>query len=77
MATTADAAFLVEPTEVGLTLAAIVRGRGFAKTWNEARRLVETGKVWIEGRVESLRNLSDQPAVAFVVYGAPGSDPSA
>ncbi len=30
-----------------------------------------------DGRVESLRNLSDEPAVAFVVYGAPGSDASA
>lgn len=47
----ADASFLVEPAEVGLTLAAIVRGRGLATTWNEAKRLVETGKVWIEGRV--------------------------
>jgi 23S rRNA pseudouridine1911/1915/1917 synthase len=39
----------VEPGEAGQTLAALVRRHGLATTWNEARRLIAGGKVFVDG----------------------------
>ena len=49
----ADSTFVVSAEEVGETLAALVRRRGLATTWNEARKLVSTGKLSVDGRLET------------------------
>jgi len=42
-------AFTVEAAEAGQTLAALARKRGFAASWSEARRLVTSGKLFVDG----------------------------
>ena len=45
--------FMVTGEETGRTLASVIRARGWATTWNEARRLVERGKVRVDGEDKS------------------------
>ena len=45
------AGFLVESDEAGQTLASLARKHGFAASWNEARRLVTGGKLFVAGKV--------------------------
>ena len=42
--------FTVEGDEAGLTLAALARRHRLADTWSEARRLIERGKLFVDGR---------------------------
>ena len=49
----AGARLVVTREEAGRTLAAVIRAHGWATTWNEARRLVERGKVRVDGEATS------------------------
>jgi len=44
-----ETVWVVGAEEAGKTLAALVRGRGLAATWNEARRLIAGGKLFVDG----------------------------
>src|SRR5450755_902298 len=44
----ADGAFVLDPTDAGTTLAAALRRRLPGRSWNDVRRLVETGKVRVD-----------------------------
>jgi 23S rRNA pseudouridine1911/1915/1917 synthase len=48
-AAAAGTRFVVTREEAGRTLAAVIRAHGWAATWNEARRLIERGKVRVGG----------------------------
>ena len=42
-------AFVVSAAESGQTLAAVARARGVATTWSQVRRLIERGKLFVDG----------------------------
>jgi 23S rRNA pseudouridine1911/1915/1917 synthase len=43
-------AFTVSHAEAGQTIAALARKHGFAGAWSEAKRLVERGKLFVDGK---------------------------
>ena len=57
--------FTVAQTESGQTLAALARKHGLATTWNEAKRLATTGKLFVDG--EALIDPVARPAAGSVV----------
>src|SRR5947208_1958685 len=66
-----DQRFSVEAADAGGTLAATVRARG-GSSWNDAKRLVATGKVFVDGVRETDVARRLQPgAVVEVRMAAP------
>lgn len=62
--------FAVTREEAGRTLAAVIRAHGWATTWNEARRLVERGKVTVDGEQmsDSALRLDEKQAVELRLH---------
>ena len=48
-----NSTFIVGEDEAGETLAKLVRKHGLAESWNEARRVVQTGKLSLDGTTQT------------------------
>lgn len=69
-AASGGARFVVTREEAGRTLAAVIRAHGWATSWNEARRLVERGKVQVDGEAtsDSARRLDEKQLVELRLH---------